>query len=116
MTSDKISAEFRERLDALDDDERVCVLVTLVSPEVTTRSRRRRHDRQRIVAEVEVHTEDALDQLRPMIEGAGGEVLAVTRPLSILTVRADRELVEDLARDDLVAAIIENQEIRGLKA
>ena len=115
MTADdKISAEFRERLDALEDDETLCVLVTLASPKPSGTPRRKREHRKRLLAEVEVYTTSTLDELREDIDASGGEILGVSRPLSIITLQAGRELIEKLAGNDLVAAIIENQPIRGI--
>ena len=115
MTADeKISPEFRERLDALEDDETMCVLVTLAPPELAGTSRRKRRHRKRIIAEVDVYTTSTLDELRSLIDESGGEILGVSRPLSIITLQAGRSLIEKLADSDQVAAIIENQPIRGI--
>ena len=112
---DKISAEFRERLDELGEDESLCALVTLAQPEVSASRRQKRQRRKQILAEVDVYTTTALDELRSVIEDAGGEILGVSRPLSIITVEGGRSLIERLAEEDSVAAIIENQQIRGLE-
>ncbi len=113
---EKLSAEFRERLDALDDGETMCVLVTLASPKSSGTPRRKREHRKQILAEVEVHTTSTLDELRSLIDASGGEILGVSRPLSIITLQAGRRLIEELADSDLVAGIIENQPIRGIES
>ena len=113
---EKISAEFRERLDALDDDETMCVLVTLAPPEPSATPRRKREHRKRLLAEVEVYTTSTLDELRSLIDASGGEILGVSRPLSIITLQAGRNLIDELADSDLVAGIIENQQIRGIES
>jgi len=112
---DKISAEFRERLDELGEDESLCALVTLAAPEVSASRRHKRQRRDQILAEVDVYTTSALDELRSLIEDAGGEILGVSRPLSIITIEGGRSLIEKLAEEKSVAAIIENQQIRGIE-
>lgn len=112
---EKISAEFRERLDELGEDESLCALVTLAPPEVSTPRRHKRKARKQILAEVEVYTTNTLDELRSLIEESGGEILGVSKPLSIITIEGGRSLIEELAEDDAVAAIIENQQIRGIE-
>jgi hypothetical protein len=112
---EKISAEIRERLDELGEDESLCALVTLAQPEVSGSRRRKRQRREQILAEVDVYTTNTLDELRSVIEDAGGEILSVSRPLSIITIEGGRALIEKLAGEDSVAAIIENQQIRGLE-
>ena len=112
---EKISAEFRERLDELAEDESLCALVTLAPPEVAASRRHKRQRRKQILAEVDVYTTSTLNELRSVIEDAGGDVLGVSRPLSIITVEGGRSLIERLAEEDAVAAIIENQQIRGLE-
>ena len=109
---EKISAGFRERLDELGEDESLCALVTLAPPEVSTPRRHKRQLRKQILAEVDVYTTNTLDELRSLIEGSGGEILGVSRPLSIITIEGGRSLIEKLAEEDSVAAIIENQQIR----
>lgn len=111
-TQEKISAEFRERLDDLGEDESLCALVTLAPPEVAASRGHKRQRRKQILAEVDVYTTNTLDELRSVIEDAGGEILGVSRPLSIVTIQGRRELIEKLAEVDSVAAIIENQQIR----
>lgn len=113
-TQEKVSPEFRERLEALGEDESLCALVTLAPPEISTAGRQKRRLRKQILAEVDVYTTNALDELRSLIEDSGGEILGVSRPLSIITIQAGRSLIEKLADDDAVAAVIENQQIRGL--
>ncbi len=110
----KISREFRERLDALADDETLCVLVTLAGPEVNAPKRQKPRQRKHMLAEVEVYTTSILDELRDLIEEFDGEILGVSRPLSIITIEAGRSLIERLAEDDAVAAIMENQQIRRI--
>jgi len=112
---EKISAEFRERLDELGEDESLCALVTLAPPEVAASRRHKRHQRKEILAEVDVYTTNALDELRSLIEDAGGEILGVSRPLSIITIEGGRSLIEKLAEEDSVAAIIENQQIHTIR-
>jgi hypothetical protein len=112
---EKISAEFRERLDGLGEDENLCALVTLAPPEVAPSRRHKRHQRKEILAEVDIYTTSALNELRSLIEDSGGEILGVSRPLSIITIEGGRALIEKLAEQDAVAAIIENQQIRGLE-
>ncbi len=110
----KISREFRERLDALAEDETMCVLVTLAGPDISGPKRQKRSQRKQMLAEAEVYTTSVLDELRDLIEESGGEILGVSRPLSILTIEAGRPLIERLAEDDAVAAIMENQQIRRI--
>lgn len=112
---EKISAEFRERLDELGEDETVCALVTLATPEVPASRQHKRQRRQQILAEVDVYTTSALDELRSLIEDAGGEVLGVSRPLSIITIEGGPSLIERLAEEESVAGIIENQRIQRLE-
>ena len=112
---EKISAEFRERLDGLGEDESLCALVTLAKPEVSASRRHKRQRRKQILAEVDVYTTNTLDDLRSLIEDSGGKILGVSRPLSIITIEGGRLLIEKLLKEDSVAAIIENQQIRAFE-
>lgn len=110
----KISPEFRDRLDELGEDDSLCVLLTLAPPEVSAAGASKRLHRKKLVAEVDVYTTNTLDELRSVVEESGGEILGVSRPLSVVTLQAGRALIDKLAESDSVAAIIENQPIRGL--
>lgn len=114
-TQEKISAEFRERLDELGEDDSLCALVTLAPPEIEASRRHKRWLRKQILAEVDVYTTNTLDELRSVIKDAGGEILGVSRPLSIITVEGGKALIERLAKEDSVAAIVENQQIHKLR-
>ena len=82
---------------------------------MSTAGRQKRRLRKQILAEVEVYTTNTLDELRSLIEDSGGEIMGVSRPLSIVTIQGQRSLIEKLAEEDSVAAIIENQPIRGFE-
>ncbi len=58
--------------------------------------------------------DDILGTLRDIIDPEGGQVLDVSRPLSMVTIQAPRALIERLSHNDSVKAIMENQSITGM--
>ena len=114
MTSEKISSRFRERIEGLGKGETVCVVVSLQPPPVGSGQRLSRRERQMRVKTVQGRMEKTLGVLRKMVEAEGGDVLDVSGPLSVVTIRGRRSLIERLSDVDAVKAIMENQPVSGI--
>ena len=110
----KIAEPFRQKLEALDDDQTVCAIVALESQQSKTTARPTRQERRARMSAVNAETEKAMDALNVMIRAQGGKVLGVSRPLSMVTIEARRALIEQLSKSNIVKAIMENQAITGI--
>lgn len=111
---EKISPEFRDRLATLGDDETICALIALQTSLPDKPPKRDRVRREKILASVEAQTDDALAELVEAVRETGGEILSISRPLSIVTIQAGRGLIERLSESDTVKAIFENQPVHSI--
>ena len=92
--------------------ERICVIVTLSPPAATTLRRRlSRQERANQLAASSESMERTLEQLRPVIEDFGGNIIRTHAPLSAITIQAPRRLIERLSNMDAVTSIIADQPV-----
>lgn len=113
---DKIAEPFREKLKSLKDAETVSALVAIDS-DIPAAQRRLSDDERQALIESKGRELDAiLTKLQPVISAEGGEVLGVSRPLSMVTIQGPRALFERLSHDESVKAIMENQSITGINS
>ena len=112
MPKAKMSPTLRTALRGLRMGERICVIVTLSPPNATTMRRRlSRQERANQLATSSETMERALEQLRPVIEDFGGNIVHTHAPLSAITIQAPRRLIERLNNMDAVTSIIADQPV-----
>lgn len=108
----KMSPTLRTALRALRIGENICVVVTLSPPNSPPAHRRlsRQQRAQRLAAASET-LEQALKQIRPVIEDFGGNIVHTHAPLSAITIRGPRPLIERLSKMDAVISIMADQPV-----
>lgn len=112
MLKGKMSPTLQTALRRLGIGERICVVVTL-SPPSAFRSRRRltRKERAERLAASSETMERALSQIRPVIEDFGGNIVQTQPPLSAITIRGSRPLIEKLSNMEAVTSIMADQPV-----
>ena len=92
--------------------ERICVVVTVSPPNAPPGRRRltRKERAERLAASSET-MERALRQIRPVIEDFGGNIVHTQPPLSAITIRGSRPLIEKLSSMDAVTSIMADQPV-----
>jgi len=114
----KIGREFSARLANLKPDEKVRVIVLLRIQE-SKKSAKERHSRarrQKIIKAVRRSTQMAMGEIEDILERFGGQRLE-ERPdvLGSLPVETTVAGIKELAKSDLVKAILEDQAIHSVR-
>lgn len=112
MLKGKMSPTLQTALRRLGIGERICVVVTLSPPSVSQRRHRlTRKERAERLAASSDSMERALRQIRPVIEDFGGNIVQTQPPLSAITIRGPRPLIEKLSNMDAVTSIMADQPV-----
>ena len=114
MTTEKLSTRFREKIESLGKGQTMCVVVSLKPPALVAGRRMGGRERQVRVETVQGRMKETVGALKRMVELEGGDVLSVSNPLSMVTIRARRSLIERLSDVESVKAIMENQPVSGI--
>ena len=112
MPMGKMSPALRSTVRDLRIGERLCVVVTLSPPNAPAVHRRltRQQRAKRLAASSET-MEQALKQIRPVVEDFGGHIVQTHVPLSAVTIQAPRPLIERLNNMDAVTSIMADQPV-----
>ena len=112
MPKSKMSPTVQAALRGLRIGERVCVIVTLSPPNAPAlRGRLTRRQRAKRFAASSETMEQALKQIRPVVEDFGGNIVQTHVPLSAVTIQAPRPLIERLNDMDAVTSIMADQRV-----
>ena len=108
----KMSRTLKTTLRALRIGESICVIVTLSPPDSPPLRRRlSRQQRTQQLATSSETMEQALKQIRPVIEDFGGNIVNTHAPLSAITIQGSRPLIERLSSMDSVMSIMADQTV-----
>ena len=112
MRKGKMSPALRAALRGLGSSDSICIIVLLNPPDAAPVRRRlsRKERAQRLAASSEA-MEQALTQIRPVIQDFGGNIVRTHAPLSAITIQAPRPLIERLSGMDAVTSIMPDQPV-----
>ena len=112
MRKGKMSPALRAALRGLGSSDSICIIVLLNPPDAAPVRRRlsRQERAQRLAASSEA-MEQALTQIRPVIQDFGGNIVRTHAPLSAITIQAPRPLIERLSGMDAVTSIMPDQPV-----
>ena len=112
MPKAKMSPTVRAAIRGLPIGERICVVVTLSPPTAApVRRRLTRQQRANRLAASSETMEQALKQIRSVIEDCGGNIVQMHVPLSAVTIQAPAPLIERLSNMDAVTSIMADQPV-----
>ena len=115
--TDKISEEFRARLDRLDSGQKISAIVLLRTASTEGRSKRRlsRVERKAAIAAIRKSAEGALVEIDEILGRHGGERLSDVNALGSILIETIAAGIITLAASENVSAILEDQTISFLR-